>query len=392
MTAAVIYAKFSPFHVARVQTAHRVGRERGHRVVGIEIADTQKAMYGWTPLTAGEREYPHVTLFPDRDYGAVPYRRLRGALHEALAKIAPDVVVLPGWGVREGIAGLSWCLTEGVPRVVLSSTHAADTRQRLFKLWLKRRIVSCYQAGFVAGTRQLRYLAGLGLAAERCFVGCAVVDNGQFVAQAAPGETTHRGNEARPVLLSCVRLHPRKNLLGVLETLAERRREWTWIIAGDGPQRAEIEQRIRELDLGEQVRLLGNVGYSEIATLYHRADAYLQPSVSEPWGLAVNEAMASGLPIIVSNQCGCREDLLQEGVNGFAFDAADPASLGAALDNLTGARDRWTEMGDASRRIVAGWDLELFGRNFWSSCVTALGHLGARSHVKPTEWAIRLLL
>jgi len=104
MTAAVIYAKFSPFHVARVQTAHRVGRSRGHRVVGIEIADTQKAMYGWTPLTASEREYPHVTLFRDRDYGAVPYRRMRRALHEALTEIAPDVVVLPGWGVREGIA------------------------------------------------------------------------------------------------------------------------------------------------------------------------------------------------------------------------------------------------------------------------------------------------
>lgn len=387
MMAAVIYAKFSPFHVARVQTAHRVGRERGHRVVGIEIADTQKAMYGWTPLAAGEREYQHVTLFRDRDYGAVSYRRMRRTLHDILTEISPDVVVLPGWGVREGIAGLSWCLSEAVPRVVLSSTHATDTRQWLFKVWLKRRLVSCYQAGFVAGSRQLRYLAGLGLAAERCFVGCAVVDNGQFVAQAAPGD---RG--ARPVLLSCVRLHPRKNLLGVLETLSARRGAWTWIVAGDGPQRAEIERRISELDLQEHVRLLGNVGYSEIAALYHRADAYLQPSVSEPWGLAVNEAMASGLPIIVSNQCGCREDLLREGVNGFTFDAADPASLGAALDSLKDARDRWTEMGDASRQIVAGWDLELFGRNFWSSCVTALRYLGARSRVKPTEWAIRLLL
>src|SRR5262249_53673766 len=160
-----------------------------------------------------------------------------------------------------------------------------------------------------------------------------------------------------PVLLSCVRLHPRKNLLSVLETLSERRGKWTWVVAGDGPQRAEIEQRIRELDMADHVRLLGNVVYSEIAALYHRADAYLQSSVSEPWGLAVNEAMASGLPIIVSNQCGCREDLLQEGVNGFAFDAADPGSLGAALDSLTRARDRWTEMGEASRQIVADWDL-----------------------------------
>src|SRR5262249_380891 len=187
------------------------------------------------------------------------------------------------------------------------------------KVWLKRRLVSCFQAGFVAGSRQLHYLAGLGLAAERCFVGCAVGGNDQFVPPTL-GDKTNGGGGA-PVLLGWVRLHPRKNLvsvrarknlLSVLETLSERRGEWTWVVAGDGPQRAEIEQRIRELDMGDHVRLLGNVGYSEIPALYHRADAYLQSSVSEPWGLAVNEAMASALPIIVSNQCGCREDLLQE--------------------------------------------------------------------------------
>jgi len=393
VTAAVIYAKFSPFHVARVRTAHQLGRERGHRVVGVEVADTQTTTYGWTPLSEAGRAYPHVTLFRGADYASLSYRKMRRALHRALLEIRPDVVVLPGWGVREGIAGLSWCISHAVPRVVMSASQAADTRQRRLRLWLKRRVIECYQAGFVAGTRQLRYLSELGLSAERCFVGCAVVDNDQFDGGTAIARRAVAGETARPpVLLSCVRLHPRKNVMSVLETLAERRGEWRWTIAGEGPQRTEIEARIRALDLHEEVRLLGNVGYGEIARLYQSADAYLQPSVSEPWGVAVNEAMASGLPVVVSNQCGCCEDLLEEGINGFAFDAANSGGLGRALDNLREARSRWGEMGEASRGIVGRWGLDLFARNFWRSCVAALGEMTTRSRAKSAEWAIERFL
>jgi glycosyltransferase involved in cell wall biosynthesis len=114
------------------------------------------------------------------------------------------------------------------------------------------------------------------------------------------------------------------------------------------------------------------VHYFDLPRLYASADAYLQPSLSESWGLAVNEAMASGLPVVVSGRCGCHEDLVQEEVNGFVFDPERPEDLSRALERLWAARDRWQKMGEASRDIIARWGLNLFARNFWRACELAL--------------------
>jgi glycosyltransferase involved in cell wall biosynthesis len=124
------------------------------------------------------------------------------------------------------------------------------------------------------------------------------------------------------------------------------------------------------------------VDYFQLPELYARVDAYLQPSLSEPWGLAVNEAMASGLPVVVSNRCGCHEDLVQEGINGFTFDPSSPRGLVQALQRLWESRERWVEMGQASRAIIAQWGLDLFARNLWRACDIALD-AGARRFAIP---------
>jgi 1,2-diacylglycerol 3-alpha-glucosyltransferase len=53
------------------------------------------------------------------------------------------------------------------------------------------------------------------------------------------------------------------------------------------------------------------------------ASAFIQASTTEQWGLVVNEAMASGLPVLVSERCGCAPDLVKNGVNGYTFDPYD---------------------------------------------------------------------
>jgi glycosyltransferase involved in cell wall biosynthesis len=169
-------------------------------------------------------------------------------------------------------------------------------------------------------------------------------------------------------LLSCLRLIPRKNILRVLEWLATEPVGWRWTIAGDGPQRALIERRIDELGLSSRVKLLGHVDHLELPDLYARFHAYLQPSSEgETWGLAVNEAMASGLPVIVSTKCGCHEDLVKLSINGYLFDPFSASSFKAASDRFVAERHRWEEMGRASVSIVSDWDLGLYARSFWSA-------------------------
>lgn len=370
MIAAIIYANLSPFHIARLALADALGRTNGCRLAGIEISNAQRD-YRWPEITEADNHCSHVTLFRNRDYWGVSYREMRSALHQTLNEIAPDVVFLPGWGFKESLIGLGWCLRRGVPRVVISDSQTIQSSPIAIKLRIKRFLVGRFQAGFAAGQASLRCLIELGLPPDRCFIGCDVVDNKYFAQEGCRRIKSLEKTVGAPTLLSCLRLLPIKNVPGVLEVLAEQAKEWSWIIAGDGPQRQAIEEKIRALGLAGRVKLLGHTDYSQLPRLYAHADGYLQPSLSDTWSLAVNEAMASGLPVIVSNRCGCHEDLVQEGANGFTFDPARAGDLGRALNFLLANRNRWPEMGRASQEIISHWDLGLFAESLWRAAEAA---------------------
>lgn len=87
---------------------------------------------------------------------------------------------------------------------------------------------------------------------------------------------------------------------------------------------------------------------------------FVHASTSEQWGLVVNEAMAAGLPVLVSNRCGCAADLVREGVNGFTFDPYDVEEMTRLMFRVAhGDVDR-AALGQASREIIAEWGPERF--------------------------------
>ena len=134
--------------------------------------------------------------------------------------------------------------------------------------------------------------------------------------------------------------------------------------------------------MGDRVRLLGHVDYLDLPSVYASADVFLQPSVSDTWGLAVNEAMACGLPVVVSNRCGCHEDLVETGGNGFTFDPFTTDGLIQALKHMRDVRSAWPSMGAASREIVSRWGLDRFSTNLWRASVTAASGWTGRSRAR----------
>jgi len=366
LKAALVYATFAPFHVARLERTARIGRNNGDTVMGVEIASVQSD-YSWQ---RSELRDLAVTLFPGTEYWTLPRRSIRKSINVLLDEIAPDVVVLPGWAFSESIGGLAWCLKRRRAAVVLSDSQPIDHPPNMAKSCLRRMLVREFDAAFVGGSPHVRYLVELGMPRESCFVGCDVVDNDRFGRDTRESGT--QPDRDRPaVLFSALRLLPRKNVEGALEEFARATGSWQWIIAGDGPSKEQITRSVLDLGLSERVRMVGNVSYDDLPAWYRKADVYLQPSKSEPWGLAVNEAMAAGLPVIVSTQCGCHEDLVEDGRNGFAFDASTPGALEAALNKAWESRHKWAAMGAESKRIIAAWDLDRFGNGFWAACRAA---------------------
>lgn len=167
---------------------------------------------------------------------------------------------------------------------------------------------------------------------------------------------------SEPYFLYVGRFSQEKNLLRLLQAY-RRYRElepegWRLVLVGDGPQREELRETARELGL-DGVVWPGYKRLDELPIYYALSGAFVLPSVSEPWGLVVNEAMASGLPVLVSSRCGSAWDLVREGDNGYTFDPFDPGELAQRMASLSGAgEDGRSRMGKCSRQIISHYTPE----------------------------------
>jgi glycosyltransferase involved in cell wall biosynthesis len=102
------------------------------------------------------------------------------------------------------------------------------------------------------------------------------------------------------------------------------------LISGDGSERESIEKLLKPENLC--VRLLGSASYAEMPARYARAGIMVLPTFADEWGLVVNEALASGLPVLGSIYSSAVEDLVEEGVNGWQFRVDDADDMYNAID------------------------------------------------------------
>jgi len=148
---------------------------------------------------------------------------------------------------------------------------------------------------------------------------------------------------------------------------------WSLVLLGDGKLRPALAALRSALGLDACVLLPGFKQYDELPVYYGLAGAFIHASTTEQWGLVVNEAMASGLPVLVSNRCGCAQDLVQEGVNGFTFDPNNVEQLAQLMLRAWSMEPRARiEMGAASQRIISDWGTERFAQGLKSAAECAL--------------------
>ena len=118
--------------------------------------------------------------------------------------------------------------------------------------------------------------------------------------------------------------------------------------------------------------LLGFQQYPVLPVFYGLANAFILGSTSEQWGLVVNEAMASGLPVLISKQCGCAVDLVHYNRNGFTFDPYKWEELAGFMIKLGSGECDLNAMGKASRQIIEDWGKAHFAENLLKAAKVAL--------------------
>jgi len=344
MKLAFVIDNLGPYHVARLRAISRLAS-----VLAIEVRGASSE-YAWARTASVP--FRRLTLLSGENVGD-PRPFLRAALDTA----APDIVFTSGWSAGADLAALHWAGRKLVPVIVMSDSNVDDAPRRAPVEWVKRRMLAHVAGAFSAGGRSFDYAARLGIPPQMIRTGYDVVDNAHFAARpdgACKGFLASARFIAKKNLPFLLRAHAAYRALHRAE--APQEEPWDLTLLGDGPLRPEIEARARE---NGGVILRGFVQYPNLPTVFAGAGAFLHASTTDQWGLVVNEAMAAGLPVLVSYRCGCVPDLVKEGVNGHALDPTDQDAWAARM--LALARmppESRAAMGAASQRIIARFSPE----------------------------------
>jgi glycosyltransferase involved in cell wall biosynthesis len=155
------------------------------------------------------------------------------------------------------------------------------------------------------------------------------------------------------VLLSVGRLEQNKGFHLLASALAawRDRPAWTWVLAGQGPNAARIDEAIAAAGISRAVRRVGRVGDDELHAWYEAADLFVHPTIYEGSSLVTLEAMAHGRPVLAT-RAGGLPDKVRPGETGWLVAPGDPRSLADGLEDAVRARDAWSAMGDAGRHLA----------------------------------------
>lgn len=397
-----------PYHHPRWEAFTRISGAECHL---IEL--TNRDAFQVLEFSASSSYHRH-TLFPNQPTEKITAAALRRRMTAKLEALQPDAVCVSGWAFPASLAALVWAVNHKRPVIMLSESNEFDEPRSALKEFIKEKVVALTSSGLAGGTPQRAYLRKLGLPPDRIFLGYDVVNNDYFSQKAseirrlrngtAPdggngqgAETVNSGDPcipASPFFLASARFGGKKNLVRLVEAYASYRRHarkhapvWELVIAGDGEQRPQIEAAISRCGVAKFVHLAGARSYSDVPLFYALASVFIHASTTEQWGLVVNEAMASGLPVLVSRRCGCAADLVKESRNGFTFDPYATADLTRLMLQMASGQCDLAAMGQASQKIIAEWSPMRFAEGLSRAITTALSN-----PVPAPAWFDRALL
>ena len=320
--------------------------------------------------------FEYVEAFPGETVEQIDAKALAERVTHWLDDSNPEAVVIAGYYYPAMRAAARWAQRRGRASIFMGDSQWVDHRRIALREWAKGWWVRRhYDAAFAAGERTVEYLMRMGFPRERIWTGYDVVDNeifanGAVAARCQADSLRDRLGLPNRYFLFVGRFASEKNLVRLLEAYAMYRqavgkRAWGLVLVGGGPLEVELRARAREL---RDVVFSGFQQVDAVPAYYGLASCLVLPSISETWGLVVNEAMAAGLPVLVSDRCGCVPELVQHGVNGYACDPLDTENMARLLGVMSSEIADAGRMGEASRQIVASYTPETWAQTL-ADCI-----------------------
>jgi hypothetical protein len=313
---------------------------------------------------------PRIELVSDQD------TLLGEKVRSLLTRERPDVVLVAGWGTKAYRQELTkfckerWQQNKGWrPRVLMGmdTPWRGGWRQYFAKVALGRYFKSV-DGVLVAGVGAQEYARRLGFSQDRIYRGLYAWDESMALRVdriEAPGQA----------FLFVGRYVPAKGLnvlLDAYEIYRQRVEEpWELRCCGAGP--------MGELMVGrEGVVDYGFVQPNDLPLKFSNVGVFVLPSLYEPWGVAIAEAMGCGLPVICTDRCGAGWDLIEEGITGWRIRSGDVEALADALHEAHRSKDRLRGMGHEAKRVAGGFTAHAWGQRIRRIARELVGGEGGR--------------
>lgn len=281
-----------------------------------------------------------------------------------------DAFIVCGWFLKSYWQAVRACRRRKMPVLVRADSIINPSHPRFrkeAKRVIYRWVLRQFDGFLSSGSRNAEYLLHHGVPTDCIFFTPHFVDNNFFALRAAaerqnrPATRTGLGACSNTTIALFVgKLIPKKRPLDILRALQLIRGnggDFLAVFVGTGELGPSLQRFATDHDI--PARFEGFRNQTELPKFYVSADVLILPSnADETWGLVVNEAMACGLPAIVSDAVGCAPDLIDSGRTGFIFPVGDVKALADRLSEIDVSKSSGFDFGPATRKQVAGYSVE----------------------------------
>ncbi len=329
----------SPYRIPLFNTLARGGTVDLHVIF---LAETDPQLRQWH-VHKDEIAFSYQVLASWRKRIGQYNLLLNGGLAPALAAANPDAIICGGYNYLASWQALRWARKHNVPFLLWSESNQQDLRGgHALVEFLKAEFLRRCSGFVVPGVSARDYLRAHKIKSELIFIAPNAVDNGFFAAAADSArqnatQIRERLNLPERYVLFVGRLVPAKGAFDLLSAYAKLdsslRLRVGLVFVGDGVARPALEAQAAAISPG-MIRFSGFAQQEQLASYYALAEMLILPTYTDPWGLVVNEAMACGLPIVLSRVAGCAPDLVADDGHGLLIDPGDVDRLAAAMQRF----------------------------------------------------------
>ena len=331
------------------------------------------------PSSTHQQEILRGFAFGGRKGG--PHWKVNPSVWRRLSHLRPDVVVVGGFAHPTMLLAILWSRLHRVPFALVSETQGLTPRS-LWKAVARAPVVRWAVGGasvFLAtGGPAADYLQSLGAVSDRIFLFPNVPDISLIRQEALSLES--RRDEIRetipgpdgPLYLFVGRLVRHKGVSALLESYKEVKASMPTarlVIVGDGPERGALEAQAAALQI-KDVTFVGSARPDDVISYYVAADCFVLPSEYEPYGVVVLEALACGLPAVVTDRVGSATDLIDENRKGRVVPYGNQAALVRSMLDVVDPADRAGRI-SAAASVAERWNYRANKETFATACRVA---------------------